>query len=69
MEKLPHTNAVKRLLAQGDPDAAVRLHNARVKSEFEKTKAGEIINLSDLLAAKEILTERDHEAREEGGDR
>lgn len=69
MEKLPHTKAVKRLLAQGDSDEAVRLHNARVKSEFEKAKEGEIINLSDLLAAKETLSAPEHQAREEGGDR
>lgn len=57
MEKLPHSKEVKRLLDQGDRDRAAKTHNARVKSEMEKARAGEVINLSDLIAAKELLEE------------
>jgi hypothetical protein len=54
-DKLPHTHKIDEMLKKGDLlDAAVE-HNKIVKQEFAKAKAGETINLSDLMAAKETL--------------
>jgi hypothetical protein len=54
-DKLPHTHKIDEKLKKGELlDAAVE-HNRTVKREFERAKAGETINLSDLMAAKEVL--------------
>jgi hypothetical protein len=65
VEKLPHTKAVKGLLDKGECETAVSHHNAYVKREFAKAQAGTVINLSDLLAAKETLDQAD--SMDEGG--
>jgi hypothetical protein len=59
VNKLPHTKAVQDLLDKGERETAVSYHNAYVKREFAKAQAGTVINLSDLLAAKETLDQAD----------
>jgi hypothetical protein len=55
MDALAHTRRVKELLAQGRRVEAAALHNARVNDQLETARAGGVINLSDLIAAKEEL--------------
>lgn len=55
MESLEHTEAVKRLIDEGRVKEAVELHNSHVRREFERAKDGDVICLSDLMAAKETL--------------
>ncbi|MGH2705893.1 MAG: hypothetical protein ACRDJ4_12610 [Actinomycetota bacterium] len=57
-EKLRHTKRIAALLAEGRKEEAVGLHDAHVRDELEKAKQGMTIDLSDLMAAKEILTSR-----------
>lgn len=54
-EPLPHTKRTQDLLAQGKRKDARKQHNARVKAELDRARAGETINLSDLMAAKDEL--------------
>jgi hypothetical protein len=55
MPNLDHAEAVKRLIDEGRLKEAARLHNAHLEKEFERAKRGAVINLSDLMAAKEVL--------------
>lgn len=55
---LTHTENVEAILQEGGDDArkhAAARHNAHVDAELERAKAGETINLTDLMAAKEQL--------------
>jgi hypothetical protein len=52
---LDHTAHVQRLIDEGRLKEAAALHNAHLEKEFEKAKRGTVINLSDLMAAKEVL--------------
>ena len=51
--QLPHTMRIARLLARGNTTEAARVHNQHLADQFAKAKAGAVINLSDLMAAKE----------------
>ena len=50
---LPHTQRVAELLRRGNTTEAARVHNEHLKAEFERARQGTVINLSDLIAAKE----------------
>lgn len=58
MEMFKHTQTVESLIDQGRLQEAAELHNQHVKRMFARAKAGECIDLSDLIAAKQILVER-----------
>ena len=53
--RLRHTERVCRLIREGQTLEAADVHNAHVAAEFERARNGEVINLSDLLAAREEL--------------
>ena len=57
MDEFKHAVAVQSLLDDGKLQEAVELHNAHTKAQFDKARAGEIINLTDLMAAKQTLDE------------
>jgi len=57
VNEFKHAVAVQSLLDEGKLQDAVELHNAHIKAQFERTRAGETINLSDLMAAKQTLNE------------
>ena len=52
---LRHTDRVFELLKDGKKASAIAEHNAHVKAEFDRAKQGEVINLSDLMAAHEQI--------------
>jgi hypothetical protein len=52
---LSHVAAIKRLLGSGSRAEAHARHNQRVDAELWRAHQGELINLSDLLAAKDEL--------------
>lgn len=56
-----HTEVVDALIEQGRIEEASELHNRHVKEEMSRARAGECINLSDLMAAKQLLDEH-HQA-------
>jgi hypothetical protein len=64
MEMFKHTQAVESLIEQGKLEEAAELHHHHVKHMFARARAGECIDLSDLMAAKQILVE----SREKKGD-
>lgn len=53
--QFPHTGHIRRLLRAGKRAEALLLHQVRVRAAFEAVRRGATINLSDLLAAREIL--------------
>lgn len=57
MNEFKHATAVQTLLDDGKLQEAVELHNAHIKEQFDRARAGETINLTDLMAAKETLNE------------
>lgn len=57
MDVLPHAQRVSALMSEGKRAKAVALHNEYLRKQLDKAKAGETIDLSDLMAAKEILDE------------
>lgn len=54
-EQLPHTRLTQDLLKAGRRKTAAKNHNARVAEQMARAKAGETINLSDLMGAKDEL--------------
>ena len=52
---LEHAERVEALLRQGKRKEAKVLHNQHVESQFAKARAGEVINLSDLIAGAEAF--------------
>lgn len=54
-ERMPHTQRVDALLADGNVEEAKRVHTERVEEQFARAEQGETINLSDLMAAKEQI--------------
>lgn len=71
MHEFKHATAVQSLLDDGKLQEAIELHNAHIKEQFDRARAGETINLSDLMAAKETLNEviRTHADANENGRR
>lgn len=63
-DALRHTKKIEELLAEGKVSEAVALHNRHLKEQFEKAKAGEVICLSDLMAAKETIDQKVSESQE-----
>lgn len=62
-EKLPHTKRISDLLDRRRRNEAIEIHNAHVAKEIGRAKVGDVINLSDLMAAKEVLLTGDDERR------
>ena len=52
---LEHAERVEALFRQGRRKEAKALHNQHVESQFAKAQAGEVINLSDLIAGAEAF--------------
>lgn len=52
---LEHAERVEALLRQGKRKEAKALHNRHIESQFAKARAGEVINLSDLIAGAEAF--------------
>jgi hypothetical protein len=57
MNQFQHAEAVESLIQDGRRDEAVERHNLHVKQTLARARAGERINLTDLIAAKQILIE------------
>ena len=51
---LEHAERVEALLRQGKRKEAKALPNKHIESQFAKARAGEVINLSDLIAAQRL---------------
>lgn len=62
--KLPHTDKVMQMLEQGQITEAMQKHNDQVNEQFKRAKRGEVINLSDLMAAKEQIDIKRDELRQ-----
>lgn len=62
-EKLPHTKRISALLDRRKRSEAKELHNTHVANEIGRARAGEVINLTDLMAAKEVLLTGDNDRR------
>lgn len=52
---LEHTEKIEALIKAGERKEAMKVHNAYVKSQFEKAQQGQVINLTDLMAGKEAF--------------
>ncbi len=57
MKQFQHTEAIESLIQEGRRDEAVERHNLHVRQTLAAARAGERINLTDLIAAKQILIE------------
>lgn len=57
MSQFQHTEAIESLIQEGRREEAVERHNLHIKQTFAQARAGECINLTDLIAAKQILIE------------
>lgn len=57
MNQFQHTKEIESLIREGKRDEAVERHNLQVKQSFAAARAGERIDLTDLIAAKQILVE------------
>jgi len=55
LPKLPHCERMRDLLRRKGVTEAKLAHNARVKAQFDAARQGQVINLSDLMAAKEEI--------------
>jgi hypothetical protein len=55
MTELEHADSIKALVRQGKVKEAIDRHNRYLRQQLDKAEAGHRINLSDLMAAKEIL--------------
>lgn len=56
-DPLEHTKRIRSLIEEGRSEEAAELHNRHLKAEFEKARSGDVICLTDLMAAKEVLEE------------
>ena len=52
---LDHARRIEALLREGRKAEAAAAHNAYVAGEIDRAREGNVINLSDLMAAKETL--------------
>jgi hypothetical protein len=53
---LPHADNIRTLLSKGKRKEAEREHRLHVQEQFKRAREqGAVINLSDLMAAKEEL--------------
>jgi hypothetical protein len=50
-----HSQRIESLIEAGNLIDAIEVHNIHVKGQFAKARAGEVIDLTDLMAAKELL--------------
>lgn len=57
MSQFQHTEVIESLIQEGRRGEAVERHNLHVEQTFARARAGERINLTDLIAAKQILIE------------
>lgn len=55
MSELEHADSVRALIQRGRAKEAIDRHNEHLRQELDRAVAGQMINLSDLAAAKEIL--------------
>jgi hypothetical protein len=56
-DDLAHTHRTEDKLRHGHYGEAVRDHNAHLAAEMARAKTGATINLSDLMAAREVLAD------------
>ena len=54
-DPLKHTKQVQSLIDKGKLIEAAEVHNRHLKAELERATSGEVIELTDLMAAKEAL--------------
>lgn len=59
---LDHARRVEALLKEGRKAEAARLHNEHLAAEMDRARGGNVINLSDLMAAKDALVSMPDEA-------
>lgn len=57
MNQFQHTEEIEALIRGGKRDEAVERHNLQVEQSFAAARAGARIDLTDLIAAKQILVE------------
>lgn len=57
MNQFEHTEALESLIREGKRKEAIERHNLHVKQTFAAARAGKRIDLTDLMAAKELLME------------
>lgn len=57
MNQFQHTEGIESLIQEGRREEAVERHNLHVRQTFAAARAGERIDLTDLIAAKQILIE------------
>jgi hypothetical protein len=57
MNQFQHTKEIEYLIREGKRDEAVERHNLQVKQSLAAARAGVRIDLTDLIAAKQILVE------------
>ena len=55
MSKLPHTDRIAQLIAEGKTEEALQLQADWEAGWFQKAQEGKILNLTDLLASAEQL--------------
>lgn len=65
-DPLKHTKRIRSLIDAGKIDEAAAAHNQKVKADIGRAKAGEVIELTDLMAAKEVLVEAVREKDNDG---
>lgn len=63
---LKHTKRTRSLVDKGRISEAAAAHNRKVKADIERAKSGQIIDLTDLMAAKEVLVEAVREKDNDG---
>lgn len=63
---LKHTKRIRSLIDEGKIDEAAAAHDQKVKADIGRAKAGEVIELTDLMAAKEVLVEAVREKDNDG---
>lgn len=54
-DKLPHATYIEKQLAVGHRAEAERAQREHIDAQRERAEAGEVINLSDMLAGAEAL--------------
>lgn len=56
-DPLKHTKRIRSMIEEGTSEEAAELHNRHLKAEFERARSGQVICLTDLMAAMEVLEE------------
>lgn len=56
-DPLKHTKRIRSMIEEGTSEEAAELHNRHLKAEFERARSVQVICLTDLMAAMEVLEE------------